>query len=212
MFFVIYLLPLRRCYPAWVLVIVGLALFLFTPVVHISANSIRVGWAEALAETQAANRNEPILTLDKAIGQALLGNPGLGEIKARAEAMAAIPMQAGTLPDPTVNIGLLNVPTSSFDLHKEDMTMLEVGISQAIPFPGKLALREKIAEQEALAAADSVDEARLRLVREVKTAWWRLFYYDHALSLLDEAGQFFQQLIDIAQAKYKVGKGSQQDV
>ncbi|MEQ1845777.1 MAG: TolC family protein, partial [Nitrospira sp.] len=111
-----------------------------------------------------------------------------------------------------VNIGLLNVPTSSFDLHKEDMTMLEMGVSQSIPFPGKLALREKIAEQEALAAADSVDEARLRLVREVKTGWWRLFYYDHALSLLNESEQFFLQLIDIAQAKYKVGKGTQQDV
>jgi outer membrane protein TolC len=116
------------------------------------------------------------------------------------------------LPDPTVNIGLLNVPTSSFDLHKEDMTMLEMGVSQSIPFPGKLALREKIAEQEALAAADSVDEARLRLVREVKTGWWRLFYYDRALGLLEESEQFFLQLIDIAQAKYKVGKGTQQDV
>ena len=90
--------------------------------------------------------------------------------------------------------------------------MMEVGISQEIPFPGKLALREKIAEQEALAAADSVDEARLRLVREVKQSWWRLFYYDRALNLLDETERVFQQLLDIAQAKYKVGKGTQQDV
>jgi outer membrane protein TolC len=182
------------------------------PVIDISARTIHVNWVEALAESQPANKNNSILTLDKAIEQALLGNPGLGQIKARAEALAAIPSQAGTLPDPTVNIGLLNVPTSSFDLHKEDMTMLEMGVSQSIPFPGKLALREKIAEQEALAAADSVDEARLRLVREVKTGWWRLFYYDHALSLLDESEQFFLELIDIAQAKYKVGKGTQQDV
>ena len=90
--------------------------------------------------------------------------------------------------------------------------MLEMGISQTIPFPGKLALRAKIAEQEALAAADSVDEARLRLVREVKQSWWRLFYYDRALDQLNESEHFFQQLIDIAQAKYKVGTGTQQDV
>lgn len=32
------------------------------------------------------------------------------------------------------------------------------------------------------------------------------------MNLLDEAENFFQQLIDIAQAKYKVGKGTQQDV
>lgn len=211
MFFIFYRQPSRRPYLAWAVVIFGLAL---PPgiVVHLSVNAIRVGWAEALAETTDTDTDKLILTLDKAIGQALLGNPGLGQIKARAEAMAAIPSQAGTLPDPTVNIGLLNVPTSSFDLHKEDMTMLEMGVSQSIPFPGKLALREKIAEQEALAAADSVDEARLRLIREVKTGWWRLFYYDRALSLLDESEQFFLGLIDIAQAKYKVGKGAQQDV
>jgi outer membrane protein, heavy metal efflux system len=165
-----------------------------------------------LACSIATGADQTILTLQAATELALIGNPGLSEIKARAEAMAAIPSQAGSLPDPTVNFDMLNVPTRSFDLHKEDMTMLGVGISQAIPFPGKLALREKIAEHEALAAADSVDEARLRLVREVKQSWWRLFYYDRALNLLDEAENFFQQLIDIAQAKYKVGKGTQQDV
>ena len=165
-----------------------------------------------LASSIAAGADQTILTLQGATELALTGNPGLSEIKARAEAMTAIPAQAGSLPDPTVNFDMLNVPTRSFDLHKEDMTMMGVGISQAIPFPGKLALREKIAEHEALAAADSVDEARLRLVREVKQSWWRLFYYDRALNLLDEAEHFFQQLIDIAQAKYKVGKGTQQDV
>ncbi len=187
----------------------GLALFAPSLIVHISTYSIRVSWVEALAESRA---DESTLTLNLAIEQALSGNPGLAEIKARAEAMAAIPSQAGSLPDPQVNFDMLNVPTRSFDLRQEDMTMMGMGISQEIPFPGKLALREKIAEQEALAAADSVDEARLRLVREVKQNWWQLFYYDRALNLLDETERVFQQLIDISQAKYKVGKGTQQDV
>ena len=212
MFFVICPWPLRYTYPAWAAVIFGLALFWPAPSFHISSDTVRVVWAEARAETRQTITDESILTLDLAIERALAGNPGLGEIKARAEAMAAIPAQAGALPDPTVNLGLLNVPTSSFNLHQEDMTMLEMGVSQTIPFPGKLALREKIAEQEALAAADSVDEGRLRLVREVKQSWWRLFYYDRALNQLNEAESFFQQLIDIAQEKYKVGTGAQQDV
>jgi len=212
MSFVICPSPPRRACPAWVAVIFGSALFLPGLTVHISTKLFRVTWTEARAETQPAKTEEPVLTLDKAIGLALDGNPGLAEIKARAEAMAAIPPQEGTLPDPQFKLGALYLPTNSFKLRQDDFTMVEVGISQEVPFPGKLALREKIAEQEALAAADSVDEARLRLVREVKTGWWRLFYYDRALSLLDEAEQFFLQLIDIAQAKYKVGKGTQQDV
>jgi len=179
---------------------------------HISLNTMRIRWIEAVANSEANRTDESILTLKLAIETALTGNPGLGEIKARADALATIPSQAGSMPDPTVNIGLLNVPTSNFNLHSEDMTMLEMGVSQSIPFPSKLALREKIAEQEALAATDSVDDARLRLVREVKQSWWRLFYYDRAINLLDESDRVFQQIIDIAQTKYKVGKGSQQDV
>lgn len=212
MFFIICSWPPRRAYPAWAVVVFGLALFSPGLVIHISTELFRVTWAEARAETQPAKTDEPILALDQAIELALTGNPGLAEIKARAEAMAAIPSQEGTLPDPTIRLGALYLPTNSFNLRQDDFTMMEVGISQEIPFPGKLALREKIAEQEALAAADSVDEARLRLVREVKTGWWRLFYYGRALSLLDESEQFFLELIDIAQAKYKVGKGSQQYV
>jgi len=212
MFFISYPSPLRRVFLARALVTFGLALFSPGLVFHISAERFYLGWAEARADSQLDNRNEPTLTLDQATELALTGNPGLSEIKARAEAMAAVPSQEGTLPDPTLRFGTLYLPTNSFSLRQDDFTMMEVGISQEIPFPGKLALREKIAEQEALAAADSVDEARLRLAREVKQGWWRLFYYDRALSLLQQAEQFFLQLIDIAQAKYKVGKGSQQDV
>lgn len=154
----------------------------------------------------------PPLSLAQAVEQALAGNPGIAEVKARAEALAAVPSQKGALPDPSLNVDLLNVPTRNFSLRQEDMTMLEVGLSQTVPFPGKLALEEQAAEQEALAAADSVEVARLRLARDVKQAWWRLFYYDRALQLSAEAAQFFRQLVDIAQAKYRVGQGKQQDV
>jgi cobalt-zinc-cadmium efflux system outer membrane protein len=156
--------------------------------------------------------DEPALSLQQSVEQALSGNPSIAEIKSRAEAMAAIPSQEGALPDPTLNFGMLNVPTRSFNLQKEDMTMIEVGLSQTIPFPGKLALKEKAAEHEALAAASSVEDARLRLARDVKKAWWRLFYYDHALSVTEDAERFFQQLVDVAQVKYQVGQGNQQDV
>ena len=180
-------------------------------VILISAIYTSGYWGLAVADTKP-DHDGSVLTLDVAITKALAGNPGLGEIKARAEALAAVPEQAGALPDPTVNVGLLNVPTSSFNLHQEDMTMMEMGVSQTIPFPGKRALREKVAEHEAMASAESVEEARLRLTRDVKLNWWRLFYYDRTLKLLNEAEGFFQQLIDIAQANYKVGKGAQQEV
>jgi len=160
----------------------------------------------------AAYADDSYLTLAQTIELAQAGNPGLAEIKARAEALAAIPSQQGALPDPTLNFDTLNVPTNSFSLHQEDMTMMDIGFSQMIPFPGKLSLKEKAAEQEALAATDSIAVARLRLVRDVKQIWWRLFYFDKAINTINESEQVFQQLIDTAQSRYKVGLGEQQDV
>lgn len=157
--------------------------------------------------------DEPILTPERAVALALDGNPSLAQIKARAEAMAAIPAQEGTLPDPTLNLDALNLPTADgLNLRKEDMTMLEVGFSQAIPFPGKLALREKAAEFEAEAAVNTVEEARLRLARDVKSRWWQLMYMHRSLIVIADTERLLRQLVEIADAQYRVGEGLQQEV
>jgi len=152
------------------------------------------------------------LTEQGAVAAALAGNPGLEEIKARAEALAAVPSQAGSLPDPVLSFNALNMPTDTFDMSQEAMTQVQVGLTQAIPFPGKLALREEAGRYAALAAADSLDEARLRLVRDVKIIWWRLFATDRALEIVDRNITHFRQFVKIASTKYEVGKGLQQDV
>ncbi|XCV37481.1 TolC family protein [Methylococcus sp. ANG] len=143
---------------------------------------------------------------------AVRDNPGLADMRARAEALAAVPSQEGTLPDPLLSFNALNLPTDTFRLNQEPMTQLQVGIRQAIPFPGKLALREEAAGHEAEAATDSVAETRLRLIRDVKASWWQLYYLDRALQIVRSNQDLLRQFIDIATTKYKVGQGLQQDV
>jgi len=156
---------------------------------------------------------EPVMTPERAVAIALEGNPSLAQIRARAEAMAAIPSQEGTLPDPTLSFGALWLPTASgLSLNRDDFTMLEVGVSQPIPFPGKLALREKAATLEAEAAAKTVDEARLRLARDVNIRWWQLVSVHRSLFIIDDTERLLQQLAEIADTKYRVGQGLQQDV
>ena len=87
------------------------------------------------AATLPAHAEEPALTPERAVAIALAGNPTLAQIKARAEALAALPDQEGALADPSLSFEALNLPTAyGLNLHKEDMTMLEVGVSQTIPF------------------------------------------------------------------------------
>ena len=152
------------------------------------------------------------LTLESAVFLAVKDNPGLAEIQARSQAMAAIPSQVGTLPDPTLSFNALNLPANTFDVSQEPTTQLQLGTSQAVPFPGKLGLKEEAATYEFEAATSSVDETRLRLIRDVKTTWWLLFYLDHALEIVIANQKLLRQFVEIAQTKYTVGEGLQQDV
>ncbi|MGZ8195130.1 MAG: TolC family protein [Methylosarcina sp.] len=156
--------------------------------------------------------DQTILTLQAATELAVRDNPDLAQIQARAQAMAAIPSQEGALPDPQISFNAMNLPVDTFNLQQEDMAQLGVGISQAVPFPGKLALREQAAAFEAEAASQNVTELRWRLLSEVKKTWWLIFYLDHALQIVDSNHALLHQFVEIARTKYEVGEGLQQDV
>ena len=152
------------------------------------------------------------LTLDAALHQALQDNPGLLEIKSRAEAATHVPSQEGSLPDPEFSFGALNLPSNSFNLHQEDMTMMALGISQQVPFPGKLGLREKISTIQSEVEAATLDEARIQLARNVKIAWWRIFYLDRAAEIVRQSQGSIEEVVKLAMASYRAGSGLQQDV
>ncbi len=153
-----------------------------------------------------------ILTLQSAISIAVQDNPGLAQIQARSEALAAIPFQVASLPDPVISFNALNLPVDSFNTAQENMTQMQGGISQVIPFFGKLALREKTATYQAEAATYDVIEARFGLLRDVKKTWWALFYLDRALDIILVNQDLLRQFVQIARTKYEVGEGLQQDV
>lgn len=152
------------------------------------------------------------LTLDHAVSTALAGNPGLAKINARARALAEVPSQVGTLPDPTLSLNALSLPTDTFSLSQEAMTQMQIGIGFTLPFPGKLDLREQAADFEAKAAVFDVDEMRLVLIRNVRSTWWNLFFLDRALSIVQRNQELLRQLVKIAETKYKTGLGMQSDV
>jgi outer membrane protein TolC len=153
-----------------------------------------------------------LLAIEDAIATTVDNNPSLAEMQARYEAMAEIPSQLGTLPDPILSLNAMNLPTDSFNVGQEAMTQMQIGISQVMPFPGKLSLKEEASEYEALAASNSVDEMRLSLISNTKSSWWQLHFLDRALDVVDSNQDLLRQFIQVAQTKYKVGDGLQQDV
>ncbi|HKI61163.1 MAG TPA: TolC family protein [Mariprofundaceae bacterium] len=159
-----------------------------------------------------ASSEESVLSLAQAELLAINNNPALKAAGKQAEAMAAIPSQVGSLPDPRLSLGTLNLPVDSFSTSQEPMTQMQLGISQAFPFPGKLGLKELAAEHMAAMALQNQQEFRLVLVRNTRIHWWNLAYLDSALSILRHNQELLRNLVRIAETKYKTGKGLQQDV
>ena len=152
------------------------------------------------------------LALEDAVTLALSDNLRLAAMQARARALAEVPSQVGTLPDPTISLNALNVPTDTFSLSQEAMTQTQIGIGLMLPFPNKLGLREQVANFEAEAAEHDVAERHLMLVRSVRSSWWNLFYLDHALFLIQRNRALLREFVKIAESKYKTGQGMQSDV
>jgi len=169
--------------------------------------------AAALAAPSAPGADVPDrLSLEAAVAAATADNPGLAAMQARAAAMAAVPSQAGSLPDPVLSLGAANLPVDTFDRAQEPMTQLQLGIEQSLPFPGKLERKQQAAEYDADAAASNVDEIRLVLVGKVQTTWWRVYYLERALDIVSRNQELMRQFVQIAQTRYQVGEGLQQEV
>jgi cobalt-zinc-cadmium efflux system outer membrane protein len=156
--------------------------------------------------------NPQMLTLRDALEIALANNQRLAEVRSQAEALGAVPPQAGSLPDPTLGLNALNFPTDTFDRDQEPMTQLQVTLNQTFPFPGKRGLKREAAQYEAAAAMTRVLDTQLQIAADVRSIWWELLYLDRALLIVDQNRSLMRDFVEIAQIKYKVGSGLQQDV
>lgn len=92
------------------------------------------------------------------------------------------------------------------------MTMKMVGVSQVVPFPGKLAARRRAAEQQLLAARARLDGARLQIIREISHAYYELTYLERALQLVRAAHNVSREVERATQARYTTGTGEQRSV
>lgn len=136
-------------------------------------------------------------------------------IKAEAQMIeskrARIP-QVKSLPDPTVGVGWMG-NIRPFGVQTLDPSSYRgITAMQEFPYPGKLKLRGQIAEKEVEAERWNLEAARRQIRAEVKSAYFELWSVDQALAITQKNKNLLDKLARIAEEKYKVGKGLQQDV
>ena len=113
------------------------------------------------------------MKLNDLIEEALSKNPDVLAAKSKWEVLRERPPQAGSLDDPMVGLGIVNLPTDTFNFRNEDMTMKEISVTQQVPYPGKRGLRSEMAQKEAEAAYNEYEETKNKVSRDVKMAYLR---------------------------------------
>jgi cobalt-zinc-cadmium efflux system outer membrane protein len=119
---------------------------------------------------------EDPLSLDAAVERALETAPQVGARTANLEAMQALVVSAGRLPDPELVVGLDNLPVNGSDAYsttRDFMTMRKAGVMQEFPAATKRRLRRQLAGAEASVAEAELLQSRLGIAREVTQAWIR---------------------------------------
>ena len=150
--------------------------------------------------------------LDSLVNIAVAHNAHLAAANARVDAARNRIAPAGARPDPMLMLGVVNVPVLSPSFTDDDMTMKVIGISQNVPYPGKLALMRKSAATEARLAALIRDSTRLAVIREIRTSYYEMAYIDAAMEITRRTHATLLDVALVSEKRYAAGRGEQQDV
>jgi outer membrane protein TolC len=171
------------------------------------------GW-EATAQ-QPAREHGPVVTpLAELLEEAEKNNPQIEAARQSWQAAKHVPTQVSTRPDPQFTLQHLSVgsPRPFAGYTNSDFAYIGLGVSQDIPYPGKLKLRGEIAKREADVSQQQIESVRRAVVAEVKAAYFRLAYLSKTLTILESDGELLKQLEQAADARYRSGMGTQQDI
>lgn len=155
--------------------------------------------------------NEPII-LDKLLREALQNNPQLKSYLSAARADSSRIPRLASLPDPVFSLNLMNLPVDDFVFDREAMSGKQFALMQKFPFPGKLNLQESIAQKNAEISTAQYREFKNQLARDIKTLYYDLYFVDQSILTTKKNQRLLQEFAEVAETKYSVGKGLQQDV
>ena len=129
-----------------------------------------------------------------------------------AQALRAEAPFSGSLQDPVVGIGLLNLPVDTFDFDQEPMTQKQLFASQKFPWFGTLDLRQQASELKALEADYQVRSKRLEIAKILAGAWYDLGFVGQGLEVNENLKTIVTQVLRVAETRYATGEGLQQDI
>src|SRR3989454_5863438 len=169
---------------------------------------------KVFAQESRSSHPGTVTPLSELLAEAEKNNPQIEAARQGWQAAKQVPTQVSTLPDPQFTLQHLSVgsPRPFAGYTNSDFAYLGLGVSQDIPYPGKLKLRGEIAKREADVSQQQVEFVRRAVLAEVKASYFQLAYLSKTLAILESDGELLKQIEQAVDARYRSGMGTQQDV
>ena len=157
---------------------------------------------------------ESRLTLPEAQRLAVERSRQLAAQDAALTASREMATAAGQLPDPTLKLGVENLPVTGADaysLTRDFMTMRQIGVMQEFTRGEKRQLRAERFEREAERSLAERSAMLAMIHRDAALAWLDRYYAEATAALVAEQVTQARLEIEAADSAYRAGRGSQAD-
>ena len=153
-------------------------------------------------------------SLSDLMEEARRNNPDILAARRSWQAAAQVPTQVATMPDPTVSVQHVSVgsPRPFAGYSNSDFAYIGLGISQDLPYPGKLRLKGEAAREDVAIARDKLDTVTRSVLQQVKEVYFQLATIEETVAVLDRDRRLLEQIESLADARYRLGQGIQQDI
>ena len=149
--------------------------------------------------------------LQRLTTEAISAAPAILASDARARGAATRIRPAGALPDPMLNVGIMDLTLPRFGFRESDFTEVDVELSQAFPWPGTLGAQTRTARAMAHGATAQSAMLRREIAVRVATLYYRLRYVVTAEETFAKQHSLLQRAVEISTARYSTGSVPQSD-
>ena len=152
------------------------------------------------------------LSLNDVEQLALQEDPSVEVVKANQLALNELSVAAEQLPDPLLKVGMVSLPTDTFNLGQEAMTQVQFGLIQKFPRGHTRALSAQQIRQRSEGLDETIRDQKLQIILAVREQFLEIVKQKHLANINAEAIAVFVDLADIIQDYYATGRVHQEDV
>jgi len=168
------------------------------------------GAAPARAQDSLApNTGDSVL--QSLVAEALERSPTLAQREAAVRAATLRIRPAGTLPDPMLSVGVMDLQLPRFEFNRSDFTEVDAELSQEIPWPGTLSARSEVMRAAAAGARAEEGVVRREVITAMAAAYYRLQYAVTALQTLRRQRELLDAAVQLSTTRYATGAAPQSD-